>query len=321
MFQSKYLKDLAPIAGDMPTLETVIAAQHAMDARIMKYSSFTHLHSLYYHASTIPVHMKHSVVYSQCSSSRWKGIVWELPALLPHSRKFCSDVTDICMVDLRLLFVCGSAAVWNKQQIPFMMREFLRGLNEICKFYYYTFTSTRRIPAINQIMLDSLCGLKARIFNAKIWRKKNYLRNGRVHWHGMKGMWIDRILDPLCELELWPWTWIFKVKFWSSCIGGMGGLTDMEWKWCESIGCWTSYVIMNYVLDLACSRPNIEIAMSQDWIDVEWEECQSISLPLCDLKLGPHPWPWAWIFKVKFGNTWKSGRLMWNERDVSRYGT
>ena len=163
-------------------------------------------------------------------------------------------------------------------------------------------------------MLDSLCGLKARIVNTKIWKKK-YLRNDRVHWHGMKGMWIDRMLDPLCELELWPWTWIFKVKFWISCIGGMGGLTDMEWKWCESIGCWTSYVIMNYVLDLACSRPNIEIAMSQDWIDVEWEECQSISLPQCDLKLGPHPSPWAWIFKVKFGKTRKSGPI-----DVERKG-
>ena len=43
--------------------------------------------------------------------------------------------------------------------------------------------------------------------------KESYLRNGRAHWHGTKWMWIDRMLDPLCDLELWPhpwpWHWIF----------------------------------------------------------------------------------------------------------------
>ena len=35
------------------------------------------------------------------------------------------------------------------------------------------------------------------------------------HWHGMKGMWVERMLDPRCDFELWPhpWPWplIFKV--------------------------------------------------------------------------------------------------------------
>ena len=44
--------------------------------------------------------------------------------------------------------------------------------------------------------------------------KKPYLRNWRVCWPGMKGMWVDKMLDPLCDLELWlhPWPqhWIFS---------------------------------------------------------------------------------------------------------------
>ena len=46
--------------------------------------------------------------------------------------------------------------------------------------------------------------------------KKLHLRNGRVDWHGTKGMWVNRILDPLCDLEVRSWPWIFKVKFWQS---------------------------------------------------------------------------------------------------------
>ena len=44
-----------------------------------------------------------------------------------------------------------------------------------------------------------------------------YLRNGRANWHGTKGMWVDRMLHPLCDFQRspypWPWPWIFKVKF------------------------------------------------------------------------------------------------------------
>ena len=29
--------------------------------------------------------------------------------------------------------------------------------------------------------------------------KKSYLRNGMADWHGIKGMWIDRMLYPCCD--------------------------------------------------------------------------------------------------------------------------
>ena len=32
-----------------------------------------------------------------------------------------------------------------------------------------------------------------------------YPWNGRVDQHGTKGMWVDRVLYLLCDLQLWPW--------------------------------------------------------------------------------------------------------------------
>ena len=113
-----------------------------------------------------------------------------------------------------------------------------------------------------------------------------YLRHGRADWHGTNAMWIDRMLHPLCDCQHsphpWPWPWIFKVKIWKSRISGMRWPIDMEWKGCESIGCYTHFVTLNvhftHDLDLRFSRSNFENAVSQEW----------------------------------------EGRLTWNERDLSR---
>ena len=116
--------------------------------------------------------------------------------------------------------------------------------------------------------------------------KMLYLRNGRANWHGMKGMWIDRMLHPLCDFQRSPhprpWPWIFEVKFWKSHISGMGWPIDMEFKGYASIECWTHAVTFNvhltHDLYLGFSRSNFEKVVSQEW----------------------------------------DGRLTWNERDVSR---
>ena len=94
--------------------------------------------------------------------------------------------------------------------------------------------------------------------------KMPYLRNGIADWHGTKGMWVDRMLHPLCDFQLWPhpwpWPWIFKVKFWKSRISGMGWPIDMEWKGCESTECWTHVMTLNvhftHDLYLGFSRSN-----------------------------------------------------------------
>ena len=108
--------------------------------------------------------------------------------------------------------------------------------------------------------------------------KTLYLRNGRADWHGTKGMWDNRILDPHCDFELcphpWPWPLIFN--------SGMGCPIDMEQKGCGSIGCLTHIVTLNcnltHDIDPWFSRSNFDNAVLQEW----------------------------------------EGRLAWNERDVSR---
>ena len=100
--------------------------------------------------------------------------------------------------------------------------------------------------------------------------RSNFEQGVSQEWvgHRIKVMWIDRMLDPCCDFQCPPHTWlwpsIFKVKFWKSCISGMGGPIDMEWK--------------------------------RVWVD-------RMLHPLCDFQIWPQPWPWPWIFKVKF---WKS---------------
>ena len=48
-----------------------------------------------------------------------------------------------------------------------------------------------------------------------------------------------------------------KVKFWNSYILAMGGMIDVEWKGCESIGFWTHCDIefdLTHDLDLVYFR-------------------------------------------------------------------
>ena len=43
--------------------------------------------------------------------------------------------------------------------------------------------------------------------------KMMYLRNGMADWHGTKGMWVDRMLHPLCDFQLWPQPWPLTLDF------------------------------------------------------------------------------------------------------------
>ena len=50
----------------------------------------------------------------------------------------------------------------------------------------------------------------------------------------------------------------FSMSFFlNSCISGMGGPINVEWKGYESIGCCTYYVTVSYDFDLAFWRSNI----------------------------------------------------------------
>ena len=85
--------------------------------------------------------------------------------------------------------------------------------------------------------------------------------------HGTKEIWVERVLYLPCDLELLPWPWIFKVKFWKCCI--RNGRAD----WHGTKGMWVNRILDSH----------------------------------CDFKLWPHPWPWPWIFKDIFLNSCISG--------------
>ena len=115
-------------------------------------------------------------------------------------------------------------------------------------------------------------------------------------WHGSKGMWADRMLDSLCNLELCLWPCIFKIKFWKSRIPEIGWTIDMERKGCESIGSRTYYATLSYDLDLKFSRSNFEKPYPSSGMDMNGMWVNRKSEPLCDLESWVYPWHWHCFF-------------------------
>ena len=164
-------------------------------------------------------------------------------------------------------------------------------------------------------------------FQGKIF-KKSYLNSDMADWHGMKGMWVDRMLDPCCDFQRSPrpCSWIFIVKFWKCCISGMGGLIEMEQKGCESIGCYTHFVTFNFwaqpwpwpwIFKVKFWKSRIWNGVA-DWHGMKGMWVDKVLDPCWDFQRSPHPWPWPWIFRVKF---WNSRILwMWWPIDMERRG-
>ena len=131
--------------------------------------------------------------------------------------------------------------------------------------------------------------------------------------------WIDRILDPHCDFELWPhpWPWplIFKDEFWKSCNSRMGCPIDLK------KGMW-----VYWMLDLMLLLPTLTLPMAltlnfqcqilkmlylrngrADWHVTKEMWVDRILDSHCEFELWPHPWPWPWIFKLYFWNSCISG--------------
>ena len=162
--------------------------------------------------------------------------------------------------------------------------------------------------------------------------KMLYLWNGlfRADWHGTKGMWVDRMLLPLCGFQQsphpWPWPWIFKVKFWKNRISGMGWPIDMERKGCESIGFYTHFVTfnfdLNHDLDLGFSWSNFGKwhISGMGWpIDMESKGCESIECWTHVVTFNVHLFHDLALgfsrsnFEIAVTQEWE-GWLTWNER-------
>ena len=127
--------------------------------------------------------------------------------------------------------------------------------------------------------------------------KMLYLRNRKADWRGTKGMWVDRMLHPLCDFQLsphpWPWPWIFKVIYiWVDRI--LHPLCDFQMFPSP----------LTLTLDFQgqiLKKSNLRNGMA-DWHGIKGMWVDRMLDPCCDFQCPPQPWPWPWIFKVKF---WK----------------
>ena len=141
-------------------------------------------------------------------------------------------------------------------------------------------------------------------------------RNGLADWNEMIRMWVNRMLDPLCDLELWPWPWVFKVKFWKSCIPGTGWQIDIERKVCELIGCQTHFVTLNFDLthdlDLGFSRSNFKKLYIRnrmvDWHGSKGMWVDEMSGPLLPLTVGLNHDLEHGFLRSNFEKSCKSGK-------------
>ena len=141
------------------------------------------------------------------------------------------------------------------------------------------------------------------IFKVEVWKCFISGMGGPID---MEGMWIDRMLHPLCDFQLgpqpWPWPWIFEVKFGKSCISGMG------WQIDYNVGHMLWFSTFTSPLTLALDFQGQILKMlylrngMADWHGTKGMWVDIMLDPCCDFQRSFHPWPWPWIFKVK---SWK----------------
>ena len=129
-------------------------------------------------------------------------------------------------------------------------------------------------------------------------------RNARAHRHQTKGIWVDRVLYLLCGLQLWPWPWIFKVKFWKCCAHLHG-----------TKGMW-----VDRMLDSHCDLKLFPHPWPLPWIfkgqilkllylgngktNRHGTKGMWVDRMLCDLEV----WPWTWILIAQWDWPWATVR-------------
>ena len=84
-------------------------------------------------------------------------------------------------------------------------------------------------PSINH---DLLGAINFRLRTRYVKYECFWYSVGWYDWHGAKGIWINRMLNSLYDLDIWsypwPWLWICKVKFWNSFVSGMDGFDSFK---------------------------------------------------------------------------------------------
>ena len=149
--------------------------------------------------------------------------------------------------------------------------------------------------------------------------KKSYLRNGMADWHWMKGMWVDRMLDPCCDFQL-SLTHDLGLGFSRS---DFEKVLSYEWDgpltWNGrdvsrlNVGpmLWLSIFTSSMTLTLDFQGQILKKSYLRN-VMADWHRTKGMWVDRmldshCDFKLWPHPWPWPWIFNVKYWNCCNPG--------------
>ena len=136
-----------------------------------------------------------------------------------------------------------------------------------------------------------------------------FLRNGWSDWCETKRKYIGWMLGIICDLDhrphSWPWPWIFQGLI--SKLLYLGNCWSVKWKGSELIGYWADYMTLpfdhTHDLDLAVSRSESEITLSQEWHGrLTWNERMGVI----------HSWPWSWLVWP-----WWGGRMYRIETGVT----
>ena len=101
-----------------------------------------------------------------------------------------------------------------------------------------------------------------------------YLTNGWSDWCETKRKCISWIFGTICDLGLWPYSWLWPWIF-QGQISKYHFLRNCWFDWCEMKTRWVNMILGRFY----------------------------------DLALWPHPWPWPWScnFEVRVWNSFISG--------------
>ena len=96
------------------------------------------------------------------------------------------------------------------------------------------------------------------------------------NWPWTQGIWVYKILDPLCDLGLgshpWSWPWIFKANFELGISQVWEGRLTMNERAVSRIGCWNrcgwsfvSILTQHWILGISMS--NLKFFVFQEQMD------------------------------------------------------
>ena len=165
--------------------------------------------------------------------------------------------------------------------------------------------------------------------------KKSYLRNGMADWHGIKRMWIDRMLDPCCDSLMSTSPMTFTLDFQGQILkksylrNGMADWHGRKWMWIDRVlhplcvfqhspHPWAMTLTLDF-LGQILKNSYLRNGMADwhgrkgIWVDRMLDPCWAFNVLLFhDLDLGFS----RSNFEKVVSQDW-DGRLTWNEREVS----